>query len=181
MKQQTTGLYILKLTVTLFLITAVVAGLLGLVNFITADKIAAGAAQKAAEAKAAVLAADSYEAVTDYSDASGLIVGLWRAGDEGYVAECIVGGSQGDIDLMVGVRADGTVSGVSLIPPISETSGLGANAAKPEFTNQFIGKSGTVSVTKDGGEIEALTGATITSRAVCRAVSAATACVSGLN
>lgn len=180
MKKQSTVLYLLKLTLSLFLITVVVAGLLGFINFITADKIAAGNAEKAAQAKAAVLPADSYEAITGYTDASGLIVGLWKAGEEGYVAECVVGGSQGNINLMVGVRSNGTVSGVSLIPPIVETSGLGANAAKPEFTNQFIGQSGTVLVTKDGGQIEALTGATVTSRAVCQAVSAATACVADL-
>lgn len=179
MKEQSTVRYLLKLTLTLFLITAVVAGLLGLINFITADKISAGNAEKAANAKAAVLPAENYEEITDFNDASGLIKGLWKAGDDGYVAECVVGGSQGDIDLMVGVRKDGTVSGISIIKQ-SETAGLGAKATQPEFSSQFIGTSGEVLVTKDGGQIEALTGATITSRAVCKAVSAATACVAEL-
>lgn len=179
MKEQSTVRYLFRLTLTLFLITAVVAGLLGLVNFITADKIAAGNAEKAANAKSAVLPADSYEDIAQFNDPSGLITGLWKAGDDGYVAECVVGGSQGDIDLMVGVRADGTVSGVSIIKQ-TETAGLGAKATQPEFTEQFIGTAGEVLVTKDGGQIEALTGATITSRAVCKAVSAATACVADL-
>ena len=48
------------------------------------------------------------------------------------------------------------------------------------FRDQFIGMSGTVSVTKDGGEVDALTGATITSRAVCTGVSAALACAANL-
>lgn len=179
MKTKSTAAYIVKLTLTLFLITAVVAGLLGLVNFITADKIAAGNAEKAAAAKAEVLEASSYKEVESFTDDTGLVIALWKADELGYVAECVVGGSQGDIDLMVGVRADGTVSGVSIIKQ-TETAGLGAKSTQPEFSEQFKGKSGTVLVTKDGGEIDALTGATITSRAVCAAVSAATACVDNL-
>lgn len=45
--------------------------------------------------------------------------------------------------------------------------GLGAKATDPSFYEQFTGKSGSVSVTKDGGEIVPITSATITSRAVC--------------
>lgn len=179
MKKQSTLRYILKLTLTLFLITAVVAGLLGLVNYITADKIKKGNEEKAAKAKAEVLEASSYEEVKEFTDESRLVKNVWKADALGYVVECVVGGSQGDIDLMIGVRTDGTVSGVSIIRQ-SETAGLGAKATQPEFTDQFIGKSGEVLVTKDGGEIDALTGATITSRAVCSAVSAATACVAKL-
>ena len=53
--------YILKLTLTLLLITAIVAGLLGLVNSLTEDKIAENTAKKANEAMQTVLPADSYE------------------------------------------------------------------------------------------------------------------------
>ena len=63
-----------------------------------------------------------------------------------------------------------TVQGV-----YSETSGLGSNASRPSFADQFIGKTGTVAVTKDGGDINAITGATITSRGVCEAVNSAIA------
>lgn len=73
--------------------------------------------------------------------------------------------------MMVGVDNDGKVTGISIISH-TETAGLGATAAADTdagraFRDQFIGMSGTVSVTKDGGEVDALTGATITSRAVC--------------
>jgi len=63
---------------------------------------------------------------------------------------------------------------------MSETSGLGANAAKESFRSQFAGKSGSVAVTKDGGDIDALTGATITSRAVASGVNSALAAVAEL-
>ena len=80
---------------------------------------------------------------------------------------------------IVGVDNSGTVTGVS-ITKHSETSGLGANATKEAWRAQFIGKSGTLAVTKDGGEIEALTGATITSRAVTSGVNSAIAAVAEL-
>ena len=83
--------------------------------------------------------------------------------------------------MMVGVDNDGKVLGISIINQ-SETAGLGAVAAADTsageaFRDQFAGMSGSVSVTKDGGAVDALTGATITSRAVCSGVNAALACV----
>jgi len=66
------------------------------------------------------------------------------------------------------------------IVDMSETSGLGANASKESFRSQYIGLKEEAAVTKDGGEIEALTGATVTSRAVTRGVNAALAAVRSL-
>ena len=93
-------------------------------------------------------------------------------------------GFNGTVTMMVGVDNDGKVTGISIISH-TETAGLGATAdantdAGRAFRDQFIGMSGTVSVTKDGGEVDALTGATITSRAVCTGVSAALACAANL-
>lgn len=172
--------YILKLGITLFLITAVVAGLLGLVNFITADKIEALNTEKSNKAKAAVLEAANYEDVAGFRDDTGLVTGLWKADDKGFVAECVVGGSQGNIDLMVGVDNDGKCTGISIVKH-SETAGLGAVAAENSekgvaFRNGFIGAEAPAAVTKDGGTIDAISGATITSRAITRAVNAAIAC-----
>lgn len=65
---------------------------------------------------------------------------------------------------MVGIDADGTITGLR-VTGHSETAGLGAKATDPSFYEQFTGKSGSVSVTKDGGEIVPITSATITSRA----------------
>ena len=65
------------------------------------------------------------------------------------------------------------------------TAGLGAvaDANTPKgiaFREQFIGTSGSGSVTKDGGTLDAITGAPITSRAICVGVNAALDCVAGL-
>ena len=159
-----------QLVVTLFLISAICAVLLGLVNNITAGPIAAANEAATQEAMQAVLPADSYEQV-EYTGGNALVTAVYKAGDAGYVVQVAPSGFGGNLDVMVGVGADGTCTGVSIISH-AETSGLGANATKEDFRAQFVGKA-NVAVTKDGGDIAALTGATITSRAVCDGVNAA--------
>ncbi|MGL4957173.1 MAG: RnfABCDGE type electron transport complex subunit G [Bacteroidales bacterium] len=85
----------------------------------------------------------------------------------------------GRIKLMVGFLPDGTISGISVIEQ-NETPGLGAKmidvqveGKKPVFTTQFVGKhpkTSKLTVTKDGGEVDAITASTISSRAFCEAV-----------
>ncbi len=163
--------YYAKLAGTLLLISAVVAGLLGLVNAVTADKIAEITAATTAASMQEVLAADSYTELT-YTGSDSLVATIYDADGQGYVVEVTPSGFGGTIDMVVGVDNDGVVTGVSIIS-MSETSGLGANASKESFRSQFIGKSGELAVSKDGGEIDALTGATITSRAVTKGVNSA--------
>lgn len=179
--------YIARLTLTLFAITFVVSALLGLVNAVTKEPIAEANAQKTRDAMAAVLTFDDYAPI-DFADESGLVTDLWQAtaGGEvcGYVAQVTPSGFGGALTLIVGVDADGACTGVSIVSH-SETSGLGANAAAKtsvgeSFRGQFTGASGQLAVTKDGGSIDALTGATVTSRAVTKGVNAALACVAAL-
>ncbi len=165
-----TGAYVLRLTLTLFLITTIVAGLLGLVNYVTADTIAEQTAQKAENAMRQVLEADSYEPL-DVPEESA-VTAAYRAGDRGYVVRVAPNGFGGAIDMMVGVDVSGAVTGVAIVSQ-SETASLGANCTREDFRAQFTGKTGTLSVSKDGGEIEALTGATVTSRAVTEGVNTA--------
>ena len=172
------GGYFAKLAGTLLLIAAVVAGLLGLVNHITADKIAAINEEKTAASMQEVLPADSYNEIA-YTGSDPTVVKVYEAVGAGYVVEVAPSGFGGTIDMVVGVGADGTVTGVAIIN-MSETSGLGANASKESFRSQYVGKSGELAVSKDGGEIDALTGATITSRAVTRGVNSALAAAAEL-
>ncbi len=172
------GGYYAKLTGTLLLISVVVAGLLGLVNHITADKISALTAEKTAASMQEVLPADSYNELS-YNGSDANVAKVYEAVGAGYVVEVTPSGFGGTIDMVVGVTSDGTVSGVAIVS-MSETSGLGANATKESFRSQFVGKSGELAVSKDGGEIDALTGATITSRAVTSGVSSALAAVAEL-
>lgn len=173
-KRSSAGYYV-KLALTLLIISAVVSGLLGLTNYITADKIAAINADKTAASMQEVLPADTYTKL-DYplTGSQANVAAVYQADDKGYVVEVTPSGFGGTIDMVVGVDKNGAVTGVSIIS-MSETSGLGANASKESFRSQFVGKSGELAVSKDGGEIDALTGATITSRAVTSGVNTALA------
>ena len=93
----------------------------------------------------------------------------------GSVVVNVAKGYGGDISVMTGVDKDGKVTGVNILSH-SETAGLGANAVKESFRDQFVGLVKGITVSKDKpGEnsIDALTGATVTSRAVTKAVNAA--------
>lgn len=164
-----------RLTLVLFLICAICSALLGGANALTHDRIAAANAEKTEAALREVLEADKYEE-TPYVGDDSIVSTVYQAGDKGYVVEVTPTGFGGEIDMVVGIDTTGAVTGVSIIS-MSETSGLGDNAKKEDFRNQFVGATGELAVTKDGGTIDALTGATITSRAVTKGVSSALAAV----
>lgn len=170
-------LSILRLSVTLLVITAVVAAGLAGVNAITADRIAAINAEKTQKAIAQVLpnagALTELTPSQDWDDA----VQAVHSGSNGYAVEVTPVGFGGDISMMVGIGTDGTVLGISIVKH-TETAGLGAIAAADNtkgeaFRVQFENASGTVAVTKDGGTIDAISGATVTSRAVADGVNIA--------
>ena len=178
MKKENIVVYILRLALTLLAITAVVAAALAAVNSVTAPAIAELNAQKTQEAIELVLPGGGEE-VADFP-AADLVAKVYK-GENGYAVQTTPGGFDNTITMMVGVDNDGKVLGISIIKH-TETAGLGAVAAaatpKGEaFRNEFVGASGSVSVTKDGGDVEAITGATITSRAICVGVNAALDCV----
>ena len=183
MKTESTVKYVLRLALTLFAIAGIVALALAAVNMVTAPAIEKLNAEKTQKAIEAVLPGGFDEEITDYADATGLVSKVYK-GQSGYVLEVKPSGFDNTITMMVGVDFDGNVLGISIVSH-TETAGLGAVAAAKTsageaFRGQFVGKSGTVTVTKDGGEIEAITGATITSRAICVGINAALDCVGGL-
>ena len=179
MKTESTGMYILRLALTLLLITGLTAAALAGVNSVTAPKIAQLTYEKTQKAIEAVLPGGGEE-LTDFP-AMALVSKVYQ-GANGYAVEVTPGGFDNTITMMVGIDNEGNVLGIDIISH-TETAGLGAVAAAATsageaFRSQFEGKSGSVSVSKDGGEIDALTGATITSRAICEGVNAALALVS---
>ena len=139
--------YILRLTLTLFLITAVVAGLLGFVDYLTAGKIQALQEEKAKASMMEVLPAENYEEIAAEKEG---IVTAYKADDLGYVVRVKTGGFGGDIDMMVGIDAEGKLTGISIISH-AETASLGANCTREDWRSQFVGLSGTLAVDKDGG------------------------------
>ena len=183
MKTESTVKYVIRLAGILLLITALVAAALAGVNKITAPVIEQLNAEKTQKAIETVLPGGFDEIITDYTDATGLVSKVYK-GANGYALEVKPSGFDNTITMMVGVDFEGKVLGISIVSH-TETAGLGAVAAASTsageaFRNQFVGQSGSVSVTKDGGTMDAITGATITSRAICAGINAALDCVAGL-
>lgn len=96
----------------------------------------------------------------------------------GYIIKGQAAGYGGNDVVVVGVDANLKVTGISFPETLPETAGLGQRALEPEFYEQFAGKGTKLSVKKGGGagenEIDAISGATITSTAVVNTVNAAT-------
>lgn len=178
---------ILVPTISLFVICLVATVLLALVNNVTKDKIAAVTAANAEAARQSVLQdAKEFKEVdkdndgtTDYYeglDASGAVVG--------YVFDCSgdAKGYGGDVSVTVGISADGTITGIQPDDVSNETPGLGQNSNKDSWKAQFVGESGDLTVVKSDkaaqentsdGKINAITSATITSKAVTASVNVA--------
>ena len=186
-----------KIVKNAFILTAitVIAGLLlGVVYGVTKEPIANAKANSKQEAFQSVLSdADSFETVDDldtdaasellksngYSSDAIEEVGKDKSGETiGYVINVVSHeGYGGDIEISVGIQADGTVKGIEMLS-ISETAGLGMKATEPAFKDQFKDKKvETFSYTKTGEEgddkIDAISGATITTNAVTNAVDSA--------
>ncbi len=183
---------IVKNAAILTAITLVSGLLLGLVYEITKEPIAQAQDASKKEAWQQVFpeaSLDDFEVMDVNADAAkaaadglGVLAAVdevCAVGDMGYVVTVTDSeGYGGNIQITVGITSDGTVNGVSILS-ISETAGLGMRAAEPEFYGQYEGKqTEKFVVSKDGGDgepIDALSGATITSRAVTGAVNTALA------
>lgn len=172
-------------TFTLFIICLIAAFLLGVTNSVTAPIIANLAVETEINSRKDVFAdASSFGETKTLDDGSTIVAALDESGAEiGYVVVNSVKGYGGDISVMTGVDADGKVTGVKILEH-NETAGLGANATNESFREQFIGLVSGITVSKDktgDNSIDALTGATITSRAVTSAVNAAIEAAGGEN
>ena len=145
---------ILGLTVSLTVIAGVCAAVLAYLNEVTAEPIKATAAKNEAKAREEVLCGQK-----GYS-----VIGVSHAG------------YGGDIRLMVGFREDRKTIISYKVLQANETPGLGSKLSSPEFSGQFGGKDATnLRLRKKGGDIEAITSATITSKAVLEAIADARA------
>ena len=135
----------------------------------TKDRIAQQEEAKTVAVRQTLLpAAASFEAV----DGSEVYRGVDANGAAvGYVTVNTVKGFGGDVEISVAVDPEGVIQGISVGGAnFKETAGLGAKSKEPAFTEQFAGKTAPVALKKNGGEIDAITAATITSSAVVRGV-----------
>ena len=175
--KQSGGSQILKLALVLLAVAAVIAFVLGAVNEITKGPIEQYLNGKRDAAYAMVMPGDgnTYEEIDAGSyanDPSNSITKLCTAKDAsgndiGYVAETTFSGAQGMITMVIGLDQDLTCTGIG-ITEHSETSGLGAKAADPTdpFPQSMVGLTDGAKLSKDGGSVSAISGATLTSRAV---------------
>ncbi len=168
----------LKLGVILFLITGISVGILGTVNQVTTPIIEKNTKQAELEAMQQLISeANEFPEVEAVTDELVKKVFLAKKGDEtiGYVLRVEPKGYGGAIGLLVGIDANSIVKGVKVLEH-SETPGFGANASDPSFIDQYIGKGGNLTVVKIApgeNEIQAITGATITSSAITSGINEA--------
>lgn len=168
-----------SMAVCLFLVCLVCSALLGGVYVLTLDKINEEVVKKTNNAIALVTPEFDNEpsAESQSVDLDGEAITVYPAkkGGQtvGYAVESFTSkGFSGTINVMVGFDMDGNIVGTSVISH-AETPGLGAKMTEPAFYSQFVGKnpaSFRLSVAKDGGDVDAITASTITSRAYCDAV-----------
>ena len=163
-------------------ISAVCAGVLASVNAVTKETIKGIRAQQTLDAAAAVLPPAADPAKVEQI-AEGVFMGKGSGGvPVGYaVRGTDPSGYGGEIALMVGFTPDYKIVAYRKLEA-AETPGLGANLASEGFMKQFSGMdaSSPIAVKKDGGAVDAITSATITSRAVCGAINNAKARLEGI-
>lgn len=181
---------VIKLAVILFIITAIASLCLAMTNYVTSDIIAQRSEQANTEARQTVLPdADKFEEVENIEavaaaaapNEAGIIkeayVGYKGNDLAGYTIKTAPSGYGGAVEVLTGVDKDGKITGITILSQ-SETPGLGARSTEPAFQEQFKGKDAKkeIAVIKSGeasgNQITAITGATITSKAVTTGVNA---------
>ena len=167
---------IIKPVGVLLAICIIIPLALSVTNKVTAKKIAELEAANSKKNMQSLIDADNFEEcengeITYYAAINGgkTAAYIFTESSKGY---------GGDVSVMTAIKPDGTVAGVAILDVSGETPGLGQNAAKESFFSQYIGLKKGVSVLKNGAkaennEVDAVTGATITSTAVTRAVNKA--------
>lgn len=166
---------ILRVGIILFAITTVAALILAFVNSVTAPIIAEQETAKMQEAMLEVLPeANAFEEIPIEVSQESDLTKIYKS-DAGFVIFAAPHGYGGEISMAIGIDNEYKIAGISIISQ-SETAGLGAKCTEKAWQNQFIGKTEDISVVKSGAkdnQIDAISSATITSKAVTRAVNEA--------
>ena len=188
-KVQMDPAYIIKLTVTLLVTCVVVAAALGGVNAVTEEKIDAINWANTVTAMKAVVAdpdnttfSDELPLTDEMTAAAGSVTldSVYEAqvggAGAGYAIKVVASGSQGKIEMMVGVDSEGAVTGVSIVKN-AETAGIGSKVMENQngVLDQFIGRSAADGTLAVGTNVDAITGATVSSKGVTAGVNAALA------
>ena len=163
-----------KILVPVLTILLAAAILLCLYNGLNADRFA-NETQDLQEKMEAMLPGSKVFEPETYTGEDANIHRVWKA-DTGYIVETITYGYAGNIRMLIGVHNDGYVTGLQ-IRDMEETYGLGAEALTDwEFLAQFLHTKGDAEV---GSGIDAISGATVTSKTIARSVNSAVGFVTG--
>lgn len=160
-----------RIAMPLLVICAAVALIVSFVHTVTADVIAQAADRQKREAIVSIFG----EAEITEGDPLPGTDAFFSVEDLGWCVNLTAGGFGGDIALMVGVNADGSVKGVEIISH-SETPGFGAKADDPDYLGQYSGLSGRLTL---GRDVDIISGATISSRAILGGVNQALDALAG--
>lgn len=165
-----------NMLIALMVITIVSGGVLGFIYGLTKPAIDKVEENKNIKAINEVLKTDVAIATTESVVIEDLTYNLAYDAEGNFIGAAVKtyskNGFGGKIELMVGMLADGVINKVSVLSQ-AETPGLGANMVNDKFKGQFDGKNPAtfiLKVKKDGGDVDAITAATISSRAVSEAI-----------
>ena len=171
-EKKSTVLEALIIGAKLLLICAIVAGLVSLIFGMTKDKYAENLQKTKDEAVAAIFETEGLTSKEISAKDGTVVYAVYDAngGFYGYCVETAGKGFGGDIGLMVGYDAGCEILGVRVVSH-SETPGLGAKITNDSFLAQYKGQSGSVTL---GEDVDAIVGATISSKAVTQGINQAT-------
>ena len=165
-----------NMLIALMVITIVSGGVLGFIYGLTKPAIDKVEENKNIKAINEVLKTDAAIATTEAVVIEDLTYNLAYDANGNFIGAAVKtyskNGFGGKIELMVGMLANGVINKVSVLSQ-AETPGLGANMVNDKFKGQFDGKNPAefiLKVKKDGGDVDAITAATISSRAVSEAI-----------
>jgi len=167
-------MYYIRIGGVLLLISAVIAVMLAFVNAATVDRIAENELKRTMEAIEGIFPdADGVSELDgDFGETVGTVYEIRSGADfAGYCVTVSPKGFKDAVVMMVGILPDGSVAGVR-VTTHSETPGLGSKVCEESYLDRYIGKGTSGSV---NGEVDAITGATITSKAVMAGINTALA------
>ncbi|MBO4468322.1 MAG: RnfABCDGE type electron transport complex subunit G [Clostridia bacterium] len=167
-------------TVVMICICLVITAALAGTNLLTESKIEEIKKTEQEESRSEVLKADKYDVYDDLTENEEYVAFDEAGNTAGYIFVNNVKGYGGEVKVMTGIKVDGTISAVKVLDATSETPGLGQNTGKADFYDRYSGLSTKKEITvvksgasKDSNSVNAVTGATISSKAVTKAVNEA--------
>lgn len=170
---------LVKTALMLFVITAISAFILAFANALTKDPIAVNLQAKVNIALRAVLPDRDEYTLTEAAamgSANALYLSYTGGRLDGYAVQAAPSGYGGEITMIVGMDIDGLVTDISIIK-MTETAGLGTKCKESDYLAQFVGKHTGVAIGNGDNEVDAISGATISSKAVTSGVADALATV----